>query len=251
MLSLLAKILDCDDFCVLASKNKREKSLCEGNESHACVSRAYQQRFNFFCCHKCHTRREKVKKKMEKPSKRKGRKKCFSLLWYADFEWSNRLSVKICPRCDRNVLEHRSIGNVLWHLWQQKDKNSCDARIWARVRVGISLLFLHFVTCGWCVLNFCCSVEFVFASASASETTRRFVENNVLFYRKWRVVLWKTTCCFIENNVLFCAKWAVVFSHVISMPCILSLYQTPKGDAAKMSFATFPLLDKWGELYWR
>ena len=48
MLSLLAKILDCDDFCVLAAKNKREKSLCEGNESHACVARAYQQRFNFF-----------------------------------------------------------------------------------------------------------------------------------------------------------------------------------------------------------
>ena len=35
---------------------------------------------SFFCCHKCHTRREKVEKKMEEISKRKGRKVCFSLV---------------------------------------------------------------------------------------------------------------------------------------------------------------------------
>ena len=180
---------------------------------------------------------------MEKTCKRKGRKKCFSLLWYADFEWLNRLSVKIYSKCGRNILENRYIGNNLWHLWQQKCKNSCDARIRARVRVGILLLFTlrdvrmmcaQFLLLSW--VCFCCS---------------GCIKNNPSFYRKWRVVLWKTTCCFIESDVLFCAKWAVVFSHVISMPCILSLYQTPKGDVAKMSFATFPLLDKWGELYWR
>ena len=213
MLSLLAKILDCDDFCVLASKNKREKSLCEGNESHACVSRAYQQRFNFFCCHKCHTRREKVKKKMEKPSKRKGRKKCFSLLWYADFEWSNRLSVKIYSRCECNVLEHRSIGGVLWHLWQQKDKNSCDARICARVRVGISLLFYT----SWraddvCSISVAQLSLFLLQRVPQKQpvvlwkVTCCFIESDVLFYRKWRVVLWKTTCCFIESDVLFYRK---------------------------------------------
>ncbi len=173
---------------------------------------------------------------MEKPSKRKGRKKCFSLLRYADVEWLNRLSVKICSKCGRNVLEHRSIGNVLWHLWQQKDKNSCNARIHARVRVGISLLFYT----SWRADDVC--------SISVAQLSL-FLHQRV--HQKQPVVLWKITCCFIENNVLFCAKWAVVFSHVISMPCILSLYQTPKGDAAKMSFATFPLLDKWGELYWR
>ena len=217
---------------------------------------------------------------MEKPSKRKGRKKCFSLLWYADFEWLNRLSVKIYSRCECNVLEHRSIGGVLWHLWQQKDKNSCDARICARVRVGISLLFYTSWraddVCSISVAQLslfllqrvpqkqpvvlwkvtCCFIEsdvlfYRKWRVVLWKTTCCFIESDVLFYRKWRVVLWKTTCCFIENNVLFCAKWAVVFSHVISMPCIFSLYQTPKGDAAKMSFATFPLLDKWGELYWR
>ena len=35
-------------------------------------------------------------------------------------------------------------------------------------------------------------------------------KNDVSFYRKWRVVLLKTTCRFTENNVLFCGKWRVV-----------------------------------------
>ena len=29
------------------------------------------------------------------------------------------------------------------------------------------------------------------------------MENNVSFYRKQRIVLWKVTCRFIGNNVLF------------------------------------------------
>ena len=42
-------------------------------------------------------------------------------------------------------------------------------------------------------------------------TMCRFIENNVSFYWKHRVVLLKTTCRFTENNVLFCGKWRVVF----------------------------------------
>ena len=181
MLSLLAKILDCDDFCVLASKNKREKSLCEGNESHACVSRAYQQRFNFFCCHKCHTRREKVKKKMEKPSKRKGRKKCFSLLWYADFEWSNRLSVKIYSRCECNVLEHRSIG-VSCDTCDSKKTKTPVMRVYARAWEwvfhyfftlrDVRMMCAQFLLLSW--VCFCCS---------------GCLKNNPSFCGKWRVVL--------------------------------------------------------------
>ena len=68
---------------------------------------------SFFCCHKCHTRREKVEKKMKKSRKRKGQKMCFSLLRYADFEWLSRLFVKICLRSGYNVLEHKKIGSNL------------------------------------------------------------------------------------------------------------------------------------------
>ena len=35
-------------------------------------------------------------------------------------------------------------------------------------------------------------------------------QNYVSFYRKWRVVLLKTTYRFTENNVSFCGKWRVV-----------------------------------------
>ena len=42
------------------------------------------------------------------------------------------------------------------------------------------------------------------------KTTCRFVENNVSFYRKQRVVLMKTTCRFVENNVSFYRKQRVV-----------------------------------------
>ena len=40
-----------------------------------------------------------------------------------------------------------------------------------------------------------------------------FVENNVSFYWKRRVVLLKTTCRFIENNVSFCAGQRLIVSH--------------------------------------
>ena len=77
MLSLLAKILDCDDFCVLASKNKREKSLCEGNESHACVSRAYQQRFNFFAVTSVTQGGKRWRKRWRNPVRGKDEKSVF------------------------------------------------------------------------------------------------------------------------------------------------------------------------------
>ena len=167
----------------------------------------------FFCCHKCHTRREKVKKKMEKSSKRKGRKKCFSLLRYADVEWLNSLSVKIYFRRGCNILGNRYIGNNLWHLWQQKCKNSCNTRILARVRVGISLLFYT----SWRADDVC-SISVAQLSLFLHQRVHQkqpvvwgkvtccFIESDVLFYRKWRVVLLKVTCCFIESDVLFYRK---------------------------------------------
>ena len=42
------------------------------------------------------------------------------------------------------------------------------------------------------------------------KTTHRFIKSDVLFYEKWRVVLWKATCCFMRNDVLFYEKRRVV-----------------------------------------
>ena len=46
------------------------------------------------------------------------------------------------------------------------------------------------------------------------KTTYRFTENDVLFYGKWRVVLWKTTCRFVESDGLFYGKQPVVLWKV-------------------------------------
>ena len=43
------------------------------------------------------------------------------------------------------------------------------------------------------------------------KTTYRFMESDVSFYRKQRVVLWKVTYRFMENNVSFYGKWRVVW----------------------------------------
>ena len=37
-----------------------------------------------------------------------------------------------------------------------------------------------------------------------------FLKNDVSFYEKWRVVLWKVTCRFMRNDVSFYEKWCVV-----------------------------------------
>ena len=92
-------------------------------------------------------------------------------------------------------------------------------RVYAHAWEWVFYYFLHFVTCGWCVLNFCCSVEFVFAAAGASKTTRRFIESDVLFYRKWRVVLWKTTCCFVESEPSFLVTSSQCLVFYLFMKC--------------------------------
>ena len=72
---------------------------------------------------------------------RKTDKNDFWLTLSVCFPPLNPAFVKICRKKHRRNLIYSVLQIVLWHLWQQKCKNSCDARIRARVRVGISLLF--------------------------------------------------------------------------------------------------------------
>ena len=71
-------------------------------------------------------------------------------------------------------------------------------RAYAYAREGRLQNFLHFI-------SYCCSDD---------KTSRRFMESNVSFYEKWRVVLWKVTCRFMESDVLFYEKWRVVLQAV-------------------------------------
>lgn len=47
--------------------------------------------------------------------------------------------------------------------------------------------------------------------------------------------------CYFRNSALV-TYFSTLPSASSSMPCVLSLYKTPKGDAAKASFATSPYL---------
>ena len=61
------------------------------------------------------------------------------------------------------------------------------------------------------MLNFCCSVELVFAVACASKKNCRFVQSEPSFSRKQPVVLCKVSRRFPENNPSFCAKCIISF----------------------------------------
>ena len=80
---------------------------------------------------------------------------------------------------------------VLWHLWQQKHKNSCIVRVYARVREEDYTYFYNLV--------------FPFFSISSHP-----LENHPSVYKKQAVVLWKMTRRFMENKPSFYEKRHVV-----------------------------------------
>lgn len=51
----------------------------------------------------------------------------------------------------------------------------------------------------------------------------------------------KSPACFTRGKLL--PDFHCLALVYISMPCILSLYETPKGGAAKLSFATPPAVE--------
>ena len=193
MLSLLAKILDCDDFCVLSAKNKREKSLCEGNESHAYVSRAYQQRFNFFAVTSVTQGGKRRRKRWRKAVRGKG-KKCF-------FRCCDTL---ILGGWIAYLLKYiRNIAVICCKIRRYRVTcDTCDSKndktpVYTRAREGHSTAISHLFseeecTCwpypGWSY----------------------WVGEYLLLFNR-RVVFHQTTCCFSSNNVLFFVKRRVVF----------------------------------------
>ena len=89
-------------------------------------------------------------------------------------------------------MKHSALHMILWHLWQQKDKNSCTVRVRARAREG-DYRYFHTPDLGMLISDslFCL-----------------FPLLNVDW--KQHVVLWKVSRRFMENNTSFCVKQAVV-----------------------------------------
>ena len=93
-----------------------------------------------FCCHKCHTRENlegKIKQFLEGGREIKmtfdSRYRCVFRLW--------TLCLLKSVGNRRRVLVYSALQIVLWHLWQQKCKNSCDVRVRVRAREGCNRCF--------------------------------------------------------------------------------------------------------------
>ena len=81
----------------------------------------------------------------------------------------------------------------MWHLWQQKEKNSCNARVRVRARERVISVILHFE-----ILAYALRVALRF------HHIRMCTKNNTSLWRKQHVVLMKTTRHFEENKPSFC-----------------------------------------------
>lgn len=96
---------------------------------------------------------------------------------------------------------------ILWHLWQQKDKNSCTVRVRARAREGdyryfhtpdLGMLISASLFCLFPLLNVHWKQHVVLWKVS-----RHFMKNNTSFCRKQAVVLWKYYALSNRQNRLF------------------------------------------------
>ena len=115
-------------------------------------------------------------------------------------------SVKLHIRKTHNKLEYRTLSITVWHLWQQKDKNSCNARVRVRAREGRIGVFTIQNLGLWIVFRAVASLhQNVHRKQHVvlMKTTRRFDENNTSLWRKQHVTLKKTTRRFDKNNTSF------------------------------------------------
>ena len=98
----------------------------------------------------------------------------------------------------------RKGGEVDWLVWLSEGMVGYWPKVFLRACMRDPVLGVLFFCChkchsGWGWKYFI-----------TKKTTYRFTENDVLFYGKWRVVLWKTTCRFVESDGLFYGKQRVV-----------------------------------------
>ena len=101
---------------------------------------------------------------------RKTDKNDFWLTLSVCFPPLNPAFVKICRKKHRRNLIYSVLQIVLWHLWQQKCKNSCDARIRVRAREGV----IDILQFEYAVLDFCFADRCFRALYLSLKTTRRF-----------------------------------------------------------------------------
>ena len=155
-----------------------------------------------FCCHKCHTRENLEGKPEQILEGRRERETTFDSRYRCVFRlWTLCLLKSVENR--RRVLVYSALQIVLWHLWQQKCKNSCDVRVRVRAREGCYRCFHN----SNAMFPISVSRIGVFALSTFhwkqhvvfTKTTRRFPQNNTSFLLKQHVIWRERKTCFVEN----------------------------------------------------
>ena len=129
--------------------------------------------------------------------KKEGAKSVFFSVVSSIFRGWKRWNVKTRTKTNHNPLYYRGLRRSVWHLWQQKHKNSCIyARMLARERRGLQV-FSHNSTPRFSYLDFGHLFCLLWLQIALWKDTRR---------------LQKMTACFQQNNVSFSIKQRVIFN---------------------------------------
>lgn len=152
----------------------------------------------FFCCHKCHIQRKSWWKNIHFWGLLKWKNRPMSLSSPAYFLHLKHPFVKIHKRGSHNKLKYKTLSITAWHLWQQKEKNSCNAHVRVRETEKKEGGYKYFyISKSW--LMDCVSLWCFFTSERAQKTTRHFMKNKHSFYRKQHVVLWKQSIALYKS----------------------------------------------------
>ena len=119
----------------------------------------------------------------------------------------------------RIILKYSALQCLLWHLWQQKGKNSCDACVRVRAKGSDYRYFYtskNSVFDGWFVDCFLPPNIHWKQAVVFHKTTRCFHQNDTLFFIKRYVVFIKTSrrlkcnnaLCWLSRLTLRCCKWS-------------------------------------------
>ena len=136
--------------------------------------------------------------------KNEGAKSVFFSVVSSIFRGWKRWNVKTHTKTNHNPLYYRGLRRSVWHLWQQKHKNSCTyARMRARERRWLwrfsQFLFVHSSLINWNNTSF-----YEKAHVILWKTIRRLMQNHTSFYEKPHVVFWKQALSWDDwVNVLF------------------------------------------------
>ena len=183
----------------------------------------------FFCCHKCH-RQCKFGWKNELFSRQRGReKKPFSVSSSLNVLLLNHAFVKTYLNKNCIKLKYNGLLHPLWHLWQQKCKNSWQERARTRARKGVYRYFHN------SNVPFPISISerrisrllplYWKRHVSFNKTTRRYQQNNTSFPTKQHVVSNETTQCFRQNK-----PWVVRKRHALSDNTLFGQCPTSGGE---------------------